>query len=77
MAAEDDVRALVGVLLPVNVGVGAEEGLGGALESLAARTPLEVTLDGTLDNWDGAWPREVLLDDEGNVPTEERASGGS
>ena len=34
-----------------------------------------VTLDGALDNWDGAWPREVLLDEEGNVPTEERSGG--
>ena len=31
-----------------------------------------VTLDGALDNWDGAWPRPVMLDDEGNVPTEDR-----
>jgi citronellol/citronellal dehydrogenase len=34
-----------------------------------------VTLDGALDNWDGPWPRDVMLDDEGNVPTEERAGG--
>jgi citronellol/citronellal dehydrogenase len=34
-----------------------------------------VTLDGALDNWDGPWPRDVMLDEEGNVPTEERAGG--
>ncbi len=31
-----------------------------------------VTLDGALDNWDGPWPREEMLDDAGDVPTEER-----
>ncbi len=31
-----------------------------------------VTLDGALDNWDGPWPREEMLDDAGEVPTEER-----
>ena len=31
-----------------------------------------VTLDGALDNWEGAWPRETLLDEQGEVPTEER-----
>jgi citronellol/citronellal dehydrogenase len=31
-----------------------------------------VTLDGALDDWEGPWPREALLDDRGEVPTEER-----
>ncbi len=31
-----------------------------------------VTLDGALDDWDGAWPRAALLDETGAVPTEER-----
>ena len=33
-----------------------------------------VTLDGTLDNWDGPWPRESMVDESGNVPAEERRS---
>lgn len=31
-----------------------------------------VTLDGALDNWDGPWPRDVMLDESGAVPTEQR-----
>ena len=31
-----------------------------------------VTLDGALDDWDGPWPRENLLDEQGEVPTESR-----
>ena len=31
-----------------------------------------VTLDGALDNWDGPWPRETMVDERGVVPTEER-----
>lgn len=31
-----------------------------------------VTLDGALDVWEGPWPREYMVDDEGVVPTEER-----
>ncbi len=31
-----------------------------------------VTLDGARDNWFGPWPPPVLIDDEGEVPTEER-----
>ncbi len=30
------------------------------------------TLDGSLDNWPGAWPPQGLADDTGTVPTEER-----
>ena len=33
-----------------------------------------VTLDGALDNYEGAWPRAAHLDDSGVVPTEERRS---
>jgi citronellol/citronellal dehydrogenase len=36
-----------------------------------------VTLDGAADNWFGRWPPASLADDEGTVPTEERAAGGS
>ena len=31
-----------------------------------------VTLDGALDNWDGPWPRETMVDERGVVPTEAR-----
>lgn len=31
-----------------------------------------VTLDGARDNWYGPWPPKALLDEEGDVPTEER-----
>ncbi|QEC50745.1 SDR family NAD(P)-dependent oxidoreductase [Baekduia soli] len=31
-----------------------------------------VTLDGAADNWWGAWPPELIADDEGTVPTEAR-----
>ena len=31
-----------------------------------------VTLDGALDNWEGPWPRETMVDERGIVPTEER-----
>ncbi len=31
-----------------------------------------VTLDGALDNWEGPWPRETMVDERGVVPTEER-----
>jgi citronellol/citronellal dehydrogenase len=34
-----------------------------------------VTLDGALDNWEGAWPRETMLDERGVVPTEARRGG--
>jgi citronellol/citronellal dehydrogenase len=32
-----------------------------------------VTLDGGADNWFGPWPPEVITDDAGDVPTEQRA----
>ena len=31
-----------------------------------------VTLDGALDNFEGAWPRPSMVDETGNVPAEER-----
>lgn len=31
-----------------------------------------VTLDGALDNWDGQWPRESMIDESGHMPAEER-----
>lgn len=31
-----------------------------------------VTLDGALDDWEGPWPRETMVDERGIVPTEER-----
>ena len=31
-----------------------------------------VTLDGALDNWEGPWPRETMVDERGVVPTEAR-----
>ncbi len=31
-----------------------------------------VTLDGALDDWEGPWPRETMIDERGVVPTEER-----
>jgi citronellol/citronellal dehydrogenase len=31
-----------------------------------------VTLDGGVDNWNGAWPPQGMVDEEGAVPTEER-----
>ncbi len=31
-----------------------------------------VTLDGALDNWEGPWPRETMVDERGVVPTEKR-----
>lgn len=31
-----------------------------------------VTLDGGLDNWDGPWPTETMVDETGAVPTEAR-----
>ena len=34
-----------------------------------------VTLDGALDDWDGAWPRSEMLDDQGVVPAERRRPG--
>lgn len=33
-----------------------------------------VTVDGALDNWDGPWPHEAMVDERGVVPTEERGS---
>ena len=34
-----------------------------------------ITLDGARDNWFGPWPPPSLLDDSGDVPTEERRPG--
>ena len=34
-----------------------------------------ITLDGARDNWFGPWPPPSLLDDSGDVPTEERRRG--
>ena len=31
-----------------------------------------VTLDGALDNWEGPWPRETMVDERGVVPMEAR-----
>jgi citronellol/citronellal dehydrogenase len=31
-----------------------------------------VTLDGALDAWEGRWPREEMVDEQGVVPTEQR-----
>jgi citronellol/citronellal dehydrogenase len=31
-----------------------------------------VTLDGARDNWYGPWPPPALVDESGQVPTEER-----
>ncbi len=31
-----------------------------------------VTLDGALDNFEGGWPRETMVDESGHVPAEER-----
>jgi len=35
-----------------------------------------VTLDGACDNWTGPWPPPNLIEDTGEVPTEERRSAG-
>jgi len=32
-----------------------------------------VTLDGGLDNWSGKWPTDNMVEDDGSVPTEQRA----
>ena len=34
-----------------------------------------VTIDGGADNWFGPWPNAAIVDDEGGVPTEQRAAG--
>ena len=34
-----------------------------------------ITLDGALDDWDGAWPRREMVDEHGVVPAEQRRPG--